>query len=234
MAGKERSGRPGAPRDEVLAGVQQLRAIYAEGQEVLRLLAKPAKPGQTKMSRMDKEAVRRGMNRDYLWKSMMLADPRTGLSPEELDQLCQWTKEHRRIVGRAFVSKLLSVPKKSRMPFAKKVLEQGLSLSEIDTELTRRFGRRRQGGRHPRMLGSRRAILVGLDGKCVSWHRLYELLNTPPISGSPRRVHLADLPEGVQEGIEAVDRAVRKLKKAVEQHLSPVQDASRKAAKSHR
>ena len=57
--------RPGAPLPKVLACVKQLREIYAEGQGIHRMLAKPAKPGETKIVRVEKEAARREMNRDY-------------------------------------------------------------------------------------------------------------------------------------------------------------------------
>ena len=228
MAAGKQAGRPGAKRDKVLASVKLLREIYTEGLGIHRLLAKPAKPGETKIGRVEKEAAKRGMNRDYLWKSQMLADPATGISGEELEQLCKWTTRYRRIVGRGWIAKLVSVPPKKRMAFAEMVLKQGLSLSEMDTELSRRFGRRRQGGRHPRIVASKKAILVGLDTKCVSWHRLYEFLDKPAGAGASRRVGLADLPEEVQEGIGAVDRAVRKLRKAVQHHLGPVPGKGKK------
>ena len=106
---------------------------------------------------------------------MMLTDPETGIGEEDFERLCEWVREHRRIVGRAFVAKLVAFPRRNEWP-SQRLRKQGLSLNAMDTEIRRRFGRRREGGRRPGILRSKRAVLVGLDGKCVRGARMCKFL----------------------------------------------------------
>jgi hypothetical protein len=221
MTTRQSGKRPGAPRDKVHGAVRQLKEMYAEGQQLWKRFAKPAKDGATKIARIEKEAEKRGTNTDYLWKRLAVTNPVTGFSSDELDQLCKCAIENRRIVGMAMVAKLLSVAKQHRMRFATKILREGWSLSEVDAALIRRHGRRRQGGRRPRLLLSVEDLLVGIDGKCLGWSKLYDWLCEPPDAAPPGRhlIHWNDLPENLQEALVGIIRAAERLRGVVSAHL---------------
>ena len=227
MATRNIAKRPGAPRDKVLAAVRELRELYAEGQKLRNRFAKAAKHGQTKTDLIAKEAEKRGTNADYLWKQFALTNPATGLSPEELDQICKCAIDNRRIVGVALMAKLLSVSRQHRMRFATMVLREGWSLSEVDAELICRRGRRRQGGRRPRLLASVDDLLVGVQGRCLAWSRLYRYLDAGQPGG--RQIHWDDVPGDVQEGLRGVMRAIRRLQEVVAAHLEDSKTSRRSA-----
>ena len=215
-----RSGkRPVAAQTKSVAE-QQLREIYAEGQAIRDRLARQTKSGRTVLT-IKSEAQKLGINVDYAWKSLKFADPVHGFSEDELDRLCKWVRQYRRIVGRAFVARLLTVPKRSRMKFTETMLRDGWTLSELDTELARRYGRRKHGGRRPKMLENLKDTLLGLDTKCLSWSRLADYLHQPRGADPPgqRQIHLEDLPDDIRRGIVTVDRAIRQLQQVVGNHL---------------
>jgi hypothetical protein len=199
---------------------QQLRQMHAEGRQIRDRLDGLTKPGKT-VSTIRRAARDLSINLDYAWKSLRFADPARGFSEAELEQLCKWVRRYRRIVGRAMIGKLLTVPKRSRMTFAERMLREGWSLSELDAELARRYGRRKQGGRRPKMLENLKATLIGLDAKCLSWSRLADYLHQPRDTDPPgqRLVHLEDLPDDVRRSIVKVDRAIRELRQVVGSHL---------------
>jgi hypothetical protein len=221
MVKSRRKSRPKAPPDKARDSANRLRQLHAEGEEIHAWLQENAKPGK-RLIAIQKEAARRGLNRDYVCKAVQLVDPKTGISREDFQRLCKWAEKHGRIVGRGFVARLLSVPKRSRMSMAERYLKEGWSLAELDYELARRYGRRRQGGRRPRMLMSLESTLVGIEGRCLSWSRLNDFLYQPRGDDPPHqhRVHLEDLPDDVRRCIVAMDRAVRQLRQAVSNHLS--------------
>jgi hypothetical protein len=212
--------RPGAPKKQVDAAVRTVRAIFDEGVTLRNMLRKATARGERKMAWVEKEAEKRGMNRDYLWKAMMFTDPETGFNTDELEELCRLVKDNRRIVGRAFVAKLVSIPKKSRMMFAEEILTKGLSLNELDDLLTQRYGRRKRGGRRPRMLANRKDTLVGLDSMCVSWTRMFQFLSEEPAPRtSGRSIRLAGLPDDVRVAVQVVDNSMQVLRQALDNHL---------------
>lgn len=212
--------RPGAPKRQVAAAVQTLRGVYDEGTKLRNRLTKAMQHGARKMAWVEREAATRGTNRDYVWKAIMFADPETGVTHDELDQLCRLVRSHERVVGRAFVAKLVSVPKKDRMKRAEEILRSGLTVSEIDAMLTRRYGRRRQGGRRPRMLANKQDTLIGLDGLCVSWRRLVDFLNDSHTARSSRSsVRLDCLPDDVRVAVQVVGKTMGVLREALDQHL---------------
>lgn len=216
--------------DRVRASVRLLRQVYAEGQELRQRLAGLTARG-AKVAAVAKEAKRRGLNQDYLWKAQAFANPDTGLNEAELTKLCKWIVLYRRVVGRPFVSRILSAPKGERMKVAERFLREGWTLTDLEAELTRRYGHRRQGGRRPKILRDMQTVLSGLDRRCLSWSRFCGFLHQPPGEDPQQQhVHIEDLPDDLRRDIVAVDGAIRRLAPTVVKHLSAVQP-KRKAAK---
>ena len=89
----------------------------------------------------------------------------------------------------------------------------------------------RQGGRRPRLLGSMDDLLVGLDGRCLSWTRLFDYLHESPDATPPGRhlIHWGDLSDDLQDAITGVVRAAEHLRRVVAAHLGPSKPSHRSA-----
>ena len=213
MAVRKPARRPAAPERKVKDGVESLRKIHATGKKIRAAL-------RTITIRAAAEKWR--TNEDYVWKMSKFADPKTGFTLVELGRLCRWATDNGRIVGFSLAMKLLTFADKAeRMKFAEKVLAEGMSLDEVNTYLVRRFGRRQHGGRRPRMLASVDDMLVGIEGKCLGWSKLYDWLHEPSDAAPPGRlsIHWDDLSADLQEGLTGIVRAAARLQGVAAAHL---------------
>ena len=209
--------RPGVHRPKVAAGVERFRDIYAQSLEMRERLGGRGKYGK-RTQQIAAEAKRRNTNVDYIRKMIKMADPEAGFTADEINAICRLATTHRRIIGLPLAMKLLTIADKGeRQALAEKVLVSGWSLNEMDIELVRRFGRRRQGGRNPARPPNVKAALVQIENMTLAWTRWYAQIAEVAESGG---VTLADLPDDVQRGLGLTEKTVRRLGLSVARHLT--------------
>jgi hypothetical protein len=207
--------------DAVLAAVRNLRDMHRLGQELLSKYP----IGQTSGQRaMQTEAAARNTNTDKLFKARVFADATRGYSPMELQRLCDACKRHRRALGFGFIVRLLTVRNKlERSKLQRQVIVERRSLSQLKSELTSRYGHRRQAGKRPK-IGSVADLVSEMGTRAIWWRRVRRLLRPEPEHKAPRwHLTLAQLPEDIQRPFVAAAKALKRLEDAVKAH----QDASR-------
>jgi len=99
------------------------------------------------------------------------ADPTVGYTKAELSELIELAAKHKRDIGVTLLRSLLTVPKDERKPFQELMLANGWSASRTSDEIIRRFGRRRDGGRQPKIREHVDAALVQLEDLTITWRR---------------------------------------------------------------
>jgi hypothetical protein len=138
-------------RDRVAEVLRAIREFHALG-----CRSRVARPGRGPHGNgaTEAEAKREGVNADHLRKARAFADPQTGYTRSELDALCRTVRvnfdtfdERGTRFGVAHVMRLLSVPKEDgeRDEVQAELFAGGWSTAELDAEILRRYGRRRNG-----------------------------------------------------------------------------------------
>jgi hypothetical protein len=231
MAKKRSAIRSPAPEGKVEQAVLDLKKAYRLGKKI-RADRKPRK--DRKQTTIREEAEKLGINEDYISKMATFANPTIGFTVTELNLLCRWARQHGRIVGFPLVTKLLTIhSKQERMRFAENALEKGMSFSQVGSYLVQRFGRRKHGGRRPILVASIDDLLVGIEGRCLAWSRLYDFLSEPSDAApsKPHRIYWSDLSPDLQGGITAIVRAAERLRGITAAHLQQPRKPSRAAGR---
>jgi hypothetical protein len=194
-----------------------VRNLYTVGRQ--SLAARPGRGPYRKRAAED-EAGLAGLHPDTLRKARVFADPVTGYTPAELDELCRavqasWTNftDRGARFGRTHVLRLLGVKAgRRRATVQRAMFACGWSTAELEAAIARR-PRRGAGGRRPRVGKDRRGLLARLDVLCGSWQRLAdELARREAARERPSR---ANLTGEVEERFDRVTRAVGELQAAV-------------------
>ena len=215
-------------KQQVRQAIKDIRALYALGREI-----PPKAPHREAYGRrvVEAEAERRGTNPDKIRKARQLADPAEGYAHEELRDLCrliakvQPGQDDTKAVFRpSHLIRLLSVrPKRRRAALQRQAIEKGWSTAELDGEIARRFGTRRQGGRRRRIPGGLAEVYTQLESMCESWRRWHAELSRQPGEGGERHVLLSDLPRRLRGRVVEVSEAVWGLHQAVVVELREVE-----------
>src|SRR5262249_33449602 len=136
---------------------------------------------------IETEAERRGINPDTIRKARQFASA-AGYTRQEMRELCALIERvqpdqppEKAIVGKTHVLRLLTVkPKSVRRMVQRETVEQGWSLAELDAELMKRFGPRRQAGRRRRIPSETADVMTQAEGMCETWRRWRDnLLGSP-------------------------------------------------------
>jgi hypothetical protein len=205
--------------------VGRLREFHRIGRRSLE-----REPGKGTRGTVARHAAEYRLNPDTMLKARKFADPVSGYSPAELEELCRACKG--RNFGVTYVIRLLSVPKDGgqRAALQRAVLENDWSTSRLDAEIARRFGRRGRGGRLPsaaKSLADPTRLLVHLETHCETWRRLASRLSPAP-GGAGGRASEAALPPAVRrryrEAVEAVALLQAALRRALDTTALPDKD----------
>lgn len=169
MAGQAMQ-RLGDPLRQVVAAVQELQKAHKVGKLILR---KCPISGESYGDRLIETAAgKHGINPSTARQYRVFANPKRGYTDNELAELCHLCRTHRRSIGFTVVAKLLTISnKQQRKQFQREAIERGWSVSVLETELFRRFGRRPVGGRRPRIPGTVDELVVDLEKTCIRWRR---------------------------------------------------------------
>ena len=137
-------------RQKVEEAVEAILDFFDLGRSLPRKL--PHKEAYDQ-SIVDREAKRRGINPDTIRKARQFADAPTGYSEAEVQALCRLIREVQNdrevgepVFGKTHLIRLLSVPKRTRQALARRAIEKSWSVADLEAEIARRFGTRRQGG----------------------------------------------------------------------------------------
>ena len=109
--------------------------------------------------------------------------------------------------------------KRERSALQKEAIENGWSFSRLDSEIARRYGPRREGGRRPRIPKDLTGFLTQVEGSCVAWERWHEELSRNPKEGEARHVLVTDLSKTLQDRIKVALEGIKGLHGAVSQAL---------------
>jgi hypothetical protein len=208
-----RSERPQASGEEVSQAVREIRAYHDQGRQSLKELPERGKHGA---GAIDAQAEALGWNATKLRKARQFAHREGGYSRRQLDELCRLIREYRPHFGTAHIGLLVTVAWREREGLQKECVEGDWSTSELQAEIKRRFGPRRYGGRRRRVSTEPGRVLLQLDGMAYTWERWSKIVEEEGEGGASI---LDSLPEGVRGRIEAVSRAVARLRVLLDEEL---------------
>lgn len=132
-------------------------------------------------------AAQVGLDVDTFGKARQLADPEKGYTREELEDFLRQCRRAGYAVGHSFLILLLRAPKKDRPWFQRRMLKERWCFTRLESELLRRYGRRRQGGRARRLPEDVGGLLVMIEGMCEKWRRWHWEATYGGYGGSYRR-----------------------------------------------
>jgi hypothetical protein len=210
-------------RERMLATVHAIQQFHQVGLESLR--RRPGKAGYAS-GELETEAVNIRMNADTLRKARAFAHPVTGYSTSELKKFCQairlnWTNfiSRNSAVGPTHVILLMGVPKYrgERARMQAKMLKDGWSTSELQSEIHKAFGRRRQGGRKADLGASVEDVLVRLDQHRETWLRMHAELVQRDERGHPAGVKA--LPPAIRSTLARITVEMHKISDVIARQL---------------
>lgn len=207
------SERPQASLEEVTQAIREIRTYHEQGRRSLRELPERGKHGARAI---DEQAERLGWNPTRLRKARQFAHPKTGYSRERLNELCGLLREHRPVFGTSHVGLLVTVPWPERETLQHGCVKGNWSTAELQAEIKRRYGSRRQGGRRRRVSADPGRALVQLDEMADTWRRWLAVVSE---ANEGEEAILDALPVAVNTQVNAVRRAVNRLRVAVSAEL---------------
>lgn len=113
------------------------------------------------------------------------------------------------------------------MGVAKKCIEAGWSTAELEAEIARRFGTRREGGRRRKIPPDLTGFLVQLEVLCMEWTRWKDELSRDPDDLAEKHILLTEVPEKLRKQIQAVSKQISTLHRGVVEELKRVQPGRR-------
>jgi hypothetical protein len=197
------------------AAIRAIRAYYRQGQ---LCLAETPRSGNYGIGFVDKRCGRLGpsWNPTKLRKARQFADQ---YSQKDLRSLIRLLRQHHPVFGISHVGILLTVPAaRLRTKLQRWCIEGRRSAAELEAEIRKRLGVRRQGGRRRAVSPEVDQVLVQIDMTCDTWRRWHRVIDPEqPPEGKP--CILEQLPPKVQDGIRLVNRATKRLAAAVGDEL---------------
>jgi hypothetical protein len=211
--------RSQASEEDVTEAIREIRAYHDQGRQSLRELPERGKHGARAI---DEQAERLGWNPTRLRKARQFARAGEGYSRDRLNELCRLLREHRPVFGTAHVGLLVTVPWPEREEIQRKCVEGNWSMTELQAELKRRYGSRKEGGRRRQVPSEPADVLLQIDELADSWERWYKVIAPKPEEGQKKKTILRTLPENVQERVRAVNKAIKQLREVVTAALEAI------------
>lgn len=205
--------RPKASPEEVSTAIREIRAYHEQGRQSLRDLRQRGGYG---VRAIDEQAERLGWTPTKMRKARQFAHRQQGYTRERLNELCRLLREHRPVFGVSHVGLLVTVDWPAREQLQRECIEGNWSKSELQAEVTRCYGLRRQGGRKKRVPSDPAQTLAQLDQEAKKWERWYAVASE---LNDEKETILNALPETVRERVQEVKRAVTRLRTAIADEL---------------
>ena len=198
--------------------IKQIKDFYAIGEASLQKYRGRAKYGK---HQRDHEGKQWKMNPYTLRKARQFADPDRGYSREEFKELC--LEVHAQSVlsqgettfGRTHIVRLIGVPKSKRLELQHLAITNGWSTSELSNQIVMRFGRRRLGGRRPRICSDLHLLYGQIESLCRRWQRWSTDLAVHHKNGS-----IAKIPEDINALIGKTTNCIQELQTSVTKKLN--------------
>jgi hypothetical protein len=189
-----------AGSSRVEAAIREIEAMYAFGQEILDTCGERSPHGL-----IGKLAAKYNVNRDTAQKYRAIANPKTGYTRKDLDELFRIFREKQRVLSIAHLVILLRAYKGLRNTLTLQALDGDWSCRVLCDELNARQGRLGNGGRRPALIDSRK-----LKGKLLtqlqSWQRWLE----------SHRESITGMDSDVSTQIAALQKTIAATAKAVD------------------
>ncbi len=212
--------RPLASLTVVNEAVRDLRDYHRQGRASLRELPERGGYGQRDL---DAQAEQLGWNVTRLRKARQFADPEAGYSWERLHELCRLLREHCPVFGTAHVGILVTLTwAEGRAELQQLCVQDNWSKAELEAEVRKRLGPRRQGGRWRQIGEDEGQILNQLDGLAHSWERWHGVASGTLGKEDSRKNVLPKLPRGVRQQVEEITEAMSILRAKLARKLKEI------------
>ena len=110
------------------------------------------------------------------------------------------------------IIRLLRVPKgNKRLAITLQAIREQWTKSQLEEEIRRRYGRRKKGGRRPRLPGNLPQLLDALESMCDSWVRWYRAITKNEDDQPAEHARLTDLPAGIKKHVDELSRGIKRL-----------------------
>ena len=216
-------------RADLTPVARRLREMYETGFRLLKEIPVTNEWGQHGIR---DQALALGKGEQNIRTLRRFADPIRGYDEAELAQLIEQCETHGRDIGMPLIRMLLTIPDKSaRAELQQRMLVEGWSVSKTGNEIIRRLGRRRQGGRAPKVADDPEAALLQVQEMTITWRRWVRAFSAKISSGGflvtgvdddekKRKVQRSPLPDELVREIEAVSSVIEKLSTSVGRQIN--------------
>jgi hypothetical protein len=124
----------------------------------------------------------------------------------------------------AHVGLLVTVPWPEREVLQKECIEGNWSTAELQAEIKKRYGFRRQGGRRRQVPSEPTHVLLQIDEMADTWLRWFAVVSEADDSDMPP---LGALPDQIMERVKAVTRAMKRVREDVLAELAAARASKR-------
>jgi predicted nuclease of restriction endonuclease-like (RecB) superfamily len=191
--------------------IKRIRDFYYIGKASLRKC-----PGRAQHAehQLDEEAEQLKMNPFTLRKARQFADVDRGYSGDDIEELCRQIEKQgsapgQTTFGRTHIVRLIGVPKSKRLELQQLAITNGWSTSQLSSQITMRFGRRRLGGRRIKIPKNLHGVYAQIEGLCGRWQR-WSIELAKYHHGT-----LAKMPDEIQTLIETSAKLMQRIKEKV-------------------
>jgi hypothetical protein len=207
--------RSRAEPEALMAAIAEIRAYHREGRFCLANTPKSGNYGKGFIVERC-EQLGPSWNPTKLRKARQFA---AEYAPNDLRKLVDLLKRYRPVFGITHVGILLTVSKvRVRTKLQRWCIDCNRSTAELEAEIKKRYGVRRQGGRRRAVGLDIDHVLVQLEGMCDTWRRWYLVVAPEQLPEGTQSI-LEQLPRKVQEGIGQVNRTTQRLAATVDGEL---------------
>jgi hypothetical protein len=211
--------------EEIAKAVHQLQEYHALG---LRLLQQYPSGRKHNQETVRLEAAEYRMNPVKIYQIRDFAHETHGYTDGELKALVELCWTHSYAPGFTVIAKFLSAPnKKERTALQRDAIKGRWSLSTVQREIIARFGRRKQAGKRPDVLGDLNGFYADLQTRAMYWGRLKTELRRKPTAGSSR-LRWSQVPKTIRELLDKAVNAMKDLEVALEEFLPSPEDSKAK------
>jgi len=190
------------------AAIDRLREYHRVGTEIL------AEFGPGRDPDMDEISKSYGLEVHVIRVLRKFADDDHGYTEAELNELCAQSEKHEYTVGVTQLRHLVTIAdKKERARFQRQMIRGKWTNSRTVSELIRRHGYRRRGGRMPIIAQDVEGAVIQIQSLATTWRRWFDLFSgvSVPSGKKQLKVKLSDLPPELQRCLQQVDEAMLAL-----------------------